>query len=117
MGFTEFMIWPIKKLGEVLVLIQNGINIRQSENGKYPISRIETIQNSSFDKNRVKYANLSDEQFEKYKYIEGDIAFSHINSWEILGKVAIYEGHPKNLVHGINLLKLQVDKKILFPKF
>ena len=109
--------WPVKKLGEVLLLIQNGINPKQGEIGNYPISRIETLQNNSFDSKRVKYADLNKDEFEKYKYEIGDIAFSHINSYEKLGKVALYNGEIKNLVHGVNLLRLKTIKNICLPDY
>ncbi len=109
--------WPVKKLEEVLLLIQNGINPKQGEIGNYPISRIETLQNNSFDSKRVKHADLNKDEFEKYKYEIGDIAFSHINSYEKLGKVALYNGKIKNLVHGVNLLRLKTIKNICLPDY
>src|SRR3989344_6977080 len=109
--------WQVKKLGEIISLIQNGINGRQGETGKYPISRIETIQNSSFDSGRIKFTDLSEQEFTRYRYEKGDIAFSHINSFEKLGKVALYNGGIKNLVHGVNLLRLKTIKNICLPDY
>lgn len=109
--------WPVKKLEEVLLFIQNGINPKQGEIGNYPISRIETIQNNSFDQNRVKFADLSNAESKKYKYGIGDIAFSHINSYEKIGKVALYDGKIKDLVHGVNLLRLRTDPKICLSAY
>lgn len=109
--------WPVKKLGEVLELVQNGINVGQSESGKYPISRIETLQNNTFDSNRIKFVNLTTRKFERYKYEIGDIAFSHINSYEKIGKVALYDNNIKNLVHGVNLLRFKTKKALCLPKY
>lgn len=105
--------WPTKKLGDVLMNIQNGVSVKQSQLGTYAISRIETVQQNKFDIKRVKYAELTEDEFKKYKYLEGDIAFSHINSWEKLGKVARYKNEPLDLVHGVNLLRFTPNKDII----
>ena len=109
--------WKWEKMEEILTLIQNGINVSQNEDGfGYPISRIETIQNEKFDPNRIKYAIIKKDKVQKYRYKKGDIVFSHINSYEILGKVAIFNNDIKNLIHGVNLLRFQFVNSV-FPKY
>ncbi|HBR1540065.1 TPA: restriction endonuclease subunit S [Klebsiella pneumoniae] len=44
----------------------------------------------------------------------GDILFSHINSPVHLGKTAIYDGKHQ-LFHGINLLRIVVDRRLILP--
>ena len=105
--------WKIEKLEKLIDLIQNGISSKQNDEMiGYPVSRIETIQNSIFDKNRIKYVDADNDAFNKYKYDIGDISFSHINSYEKIGKVAIYKGDIDNLLHGVNLLRLKFNNKI-----
>ena len=105
--------WKVEELEKLIDLIQNGISSKQNDEMiGYPVSRIETIQNSTFDKNRIKYVDADNDAFNKYKYDIGDISFSHINSYEIIGKVAIYRGHIDNLLHGVNLLRLKFNDKI-----
>ena len=111
--------WKLKKLGDITEII-NGLVIKQSSENKsgYPISRIETPQNFEVDPRRVRYVEVSKELFHKYKYKTGDILFSHINSFELVGKVAIYRGFPKDLIHGMNLLRIRVkNKDICNPSF
>ncbi len=105
--------WKIEELEKLIDLIQNGISSKQNDEMiGYPVSRIETIQNSIFDKNRIKYVDADNDAFNKYKYDIGDISFSHINSYEKIGKVAIYKGDIDNLLHGVNLLRLKFNNKI-----
>ena len=105
--------WKVEELEKLIDLIQNGISSKQNDEMiGYPVSRIETIQNSTFDKNRIKYVDADNDAFNKYKYDIGDISFSHINSYEIIGKVAIYRGDIDNLLHGVNLLRLKFNDKI-----
>jgi len=98
----------------------NGLVIKQvpSKREGFPISRIETIQDWRIDPNRVRFVNVSKDLFEKFRYKIGDILFSHINSFELVGKAAIYEGEPENLIHGMNLLRIRVkDKDRYNPHF
>jgi type I restriction enzyme S subunit len=52
-----------------------------------------------------------------YQYQIGDIAFSHINSLEHVGKTALYDGNPEVFLHGMNLLRLRIGRPDISPKF
>jgi len=105
-------------IGEVVHLIRNGINVKQHEEAVgYPITRIETISDGNIDLTRVKYAQIDIRKIKEYLMQEGDILFSHINSTEHIGKTAIYNGTPKVLIHGINLLLLRPKTNIIYPKY
>ncbi|PRM90802.1 hypothetical protein CJ671_00240 [Aliarcobacter cryaerophilus] len=112
--------WEWKTFDNVLILIQNGISDTQNDEGiGFPISRIETIQNETLDSNRIKYVDISDKSIiEKYRYDYGDILFSHINSFEKVGKVCLYTNQIENLLHGVNLLRMKfiddLDSRFVF---
>lgn len=106
------------KLSEVCEFVRNGMSIKQSKGaGGLPISRIETIWNASIDESRVGYAGLKIEDVRDYLLQQGDILLSHINSLEHIGKCAIYEGIPKQIVHGMNVLSLRPKKQVIEPKY
>lgn len=111
--------WQTSTVGECFLEVKNGTTATQNKLGSgIPVSRIETIQNNRFDLNRIQHIESpSDELVEVYKYQEGDIAFSHINSFEHVGKTALYEGKPKTLIHGMNLLRLRRGHECISPKF
>jgi len=111
--------WEVVRLGEVLLLLRNGLTIEQNKEGiGYPITRIETISEGRIDASRVGYvANLTPEEIESYRLLEGDILFSHINSLQHIGKTAIYEGAPEFLLHGMNLLLLRPNKSKIYPQY
>lgn len=116
MGKTLPKDWKMVRLGEILESIKNGLNKKQSDNGNLPITRIETIANGKIDENRVKYVEVTKGEYSKYRLLQGDILFSHINSVEHLAKSAIYLGEPEELIHGVNLLLLRPNKAIN-PKY
>jgi type I restriction enzyme S subunit len=106
-------------LDECVSEIINGTTESQNDDGiGIPVTRIETIQNARFDLSRVKYIRKpSVDLLEKFRYKNGDIAFSHINSLEHLGKTALYEGNPKDLIHGMNLLRFRPNLEKVIPKY
>ncbi|WMI70071.1 restriction endonuclease subunit S [Mangrovimonas sp. YM274] len=110
-----------KKIADVFTFIRNGVSIKQdSSSGGVPITRIETIASEKIDEKRVGYADLDYGNLGKYEgYLlkEGDILMSHINSPKHLGKSAIYEGSPRHLIHGMNLLCLRAKLEVCYPKY
>jgi type I restriction enzyme M protein len=104
--------WPKVKLGEVFSEIKNGKNVNQNENGKYRVSRIQTISDGVVNLDKTKWTN--DDVNEKDFLEFGDILLSHINSIDHLGKTAIFIENEK-LIHGINLIKLRPIKDKINP--
>lgn len=110
--------WERNGLGEVISFIKNGIVAEQNFDGKgFQVTRIETISNGVIDSEKIGCVNLPEGNFTDFKLSKGDILFSHINSVERLGNCAIYEGIPESLYHGMNLLRIKSDERILDPYF
>ncbi len=108
--------WPECTLGDVLTAIRNGVNAGQrTEPSGWPITRIETIWNGTIDLERVRWIEPDDSLIENFQLHAGDILFSHINSVEHIGKVALYSGDPERLIHGINLLRLRPKLDLVDP--
>jgi len=53
----------------------------------------------------------------KWRLVEGDVLFSHINSDKHLGKVAVYHESEGALYHGVNLLRLELYKDVCDPQY
>jgi type I restriction enzyme S subunit len=98
--------------GGLFVFIRNGLSIKQDRaSGGLPISRIETISHEEVDPSRVGFAGLRNGKLDDWLLKSDDILFSHINSYEHLGKCAVYRGVPDKLIHGMNLLCLRPDPR------
>ena len=112
------MNWPIVTLEQITTRIRNGLSIRQSSAATgLPITRIETISDSTINPNKVGYADLAEGDAADYFLEPGDILLSHINSESHIGKCAIYEGQPDPLVHGMNLLCIRANLTVVDPRF
>jgi type I restriction enzyme, S subunit len=108
----------VAPLADVFEFVRNGKSVKQdASTGGLPIARIETIADGTVDCSRVGYAGLQKKGNEKWLLQRGDILFSHINSVEHIGKCAIFEGHPENLIHGMNLLALRPKKQVLDARY
>ncbi len=99
--------WEVKRLEDVLSRMANGAVYKATNSRGIQITRIETIADGTIDYLRTGIAEYSTE-LERYKVMPGDILFSHINSVDHIGKVAIYKGEQP-LYHGMNLLLLRTN--------
>ena len=100
--------WRNTIFSSVIEKMSNGYTYDVNGVGNVPITRIETISKGIVDYSKVGNVLYVDE-LEKYKLHRGDILFSHINSIEHIGKVAIFEG-DENLYHGMNLLLIRTKE-------
>jgi type I restriction enzyme S subunit len=110
--------WKWAKLGEICKKISNGTTAEQnSERHGLPVTRIETISAGVIDITRVGWINIEQDAINDMLLKKGDIIFSHINSVERLGNCAIYLDNPPILIHGMNLLRFQIDNTIADSRY
>ena len=111
--------WEKANLGNALSYIGNGLTDKQNKvNDGYPVTRIETISDDCINADKVGYiSTLPEDKIEKYRLCYGDMLVSHINSDPQLGRSVIYEGNPEFLLHGMNLLRMRANTKVLAPFF
>lgn len=110
--------WIWTKLQNILRELKNGTTIKQNKDGLGDrVTRIESVQNNAIVQERLGYIaevnKLKDSDF----YEAGDIALSHINSIEHVGKTALINEEQLPLVHGMNLLRLRLYKDKILPKY
>ena len=66
----------------------------------------------------MRYAvDPSQSVIDKYLIRPGDILFSHINSEPHLGKTGIADSNTTFFLHGMNLLLIRTNNKLLNPRF
>lgn len=103
-GFTQE--WKPVQLGSLLDRLANGAVYRPTTRDGVPITRIETIAEGKLDYARMGVA-VWEPALEQYALRRGDILFSHINSIDHIGKVALVADN-RSLYHGMNLLLMRV---------
>lgn len=110
----------IKTIEDCFYYIQNGANIKQGIlAGGYPITRIETISNDKFNRDKMGYAGIDNiDKYISYVLEDGDLLMSHINSIQYLGRTVLYEKQENEIIiHGMNLLRLKADLSLINPRY
>lgn len=117
--FPEFRAaagWHSGPLKDSLSSISNGLALEQgSGTSGYRVTRIETISAGTIDLAKVGLIQTS-EDITAYRLRIGDILLSNINSVAHIGK-SVFVDRDYDLYHGMNLLRLEVNRKQHDPKF
>lgn len=111
--------WPKKTLGEISALVQNGIYKPAEFYGRgWPFIRMYNIQNDSWTLvlDRMAQVELDQKEYETYRLAEGDLLFSRVNSYELVGKCAYVSSDAVDHVfeNMIIRVRLQPGTKSLF---
>lgn len=108
------------KLGDCFSMIENGVTIKQKDGaGGYPITRIETLSNDKFNRDRLGYADIFDlTPYSAHILDNEDLIMSHINSRQFLGRTVIYlKKNNEKIIHGMNVLRIKTKREILNPYY
>ncbi|MEY6431690.1 restriction endonuclease subunit S [Thioalkalicoccus limnaeus] len=108
--------WNIKKLGEIIVSCQYGLSESMAESGRFPILRMNNIDNGIVNANDVKYIDLDDATFELFRLRAGDILFNRTNSMEYVGRVGVVND-DMDAVFASYLVRLVADTSQIDPWF
>jgi type I restriction enzyme S subunit len=108
--------WRVVRLGEVIKRTQYGLSKRGHQVGRYPILRMNNIEDGKVKTNELQFVDLDPDVFENFRLKLGDILFNRTNSFELVGKTAIFnlEG---DFVFASYLIRLEVDRERLIPEF
>ena len=106
--------WLQVTLDEIFEKICNGTTYDANAKTGLPVSRIETISTGKINFSKVGWAP-DNENTRRFKLKKGDILYSHINSLEHIGRVALFN-IERPLFHGMNLLLLRPNTKVT-PEF
>lgn len=108
--------WQLKQLGDVLVSSQYGLSESMVESGRFPILRMNNIENGIVNADDVKYIDLDDATFEVFRLRAGDILFNRTNSMEYVGRVGILN-EDMDAVFASYLVRLVADRSQVDPWF
>jgi hypothetical protein len=83
--------WHVQPLGEFLSEAQYGTSVKGNAAGSCPILRMTNQVNGRISPTNLQYANLSSRELEKFRVKCGDILFNRTNSFELVGRTAIFD--------------------------
>lgn len=108
--------WQTLRLGEVGTRTQYGLSVRGDSVGAYPILRMNNLQDGKIVFDSLQYVDLTTNGFQSSKLNKGDLLFNRTNSYELVGKTAIFE-EEANFVFASYLVRVVTDTTRLLPQF
>lgn len=108
--------WSILHLGEVLLQTQYGLSKLGGSAGSFPILRMNNLAEGKITTSDLQYVDLSPNILQKFLLREGDILFNRTNSYELVGKTAIFDVDGI-FVFASYLLRVVTDSKRLLPSY
>ena len=105
--------WEVVRLGEVTEEIIYGISKKGENEGKYPILRMNNLEDGGINCQNIQYVDLEDKEFKKFKLEKGDVLFNRTNSLELVGKTSLFN-LDGNFVFASYLLRIRtLNNRIL----
>jgi len=107
--------WPRRTLGDVAVLVQNGIYKSSEHYGNgHPFLRMYNIQNESYHLQLEPLAqvNVNAKELETYGLKVGDLLVSRVNSFELVGKCAWVDSHADGYVYENMLVRVRCNDSV-----
>jgi type I restriction enzyme, S subunit len=108
--------WNLKQIGEVLIDSQYGINEPAIESGNTRIVGMKDLQNGKVIIDQLTSAYLPKEKRVKYLLHRGNLLINRTNSYDLVGKVGIFES-DEEVAFASYLIRLVVDDSKIASKF
>ncbi len=84
------MEWEMRTFGEIVKLSQYGLSIPTTPDGNYFMFKMNHFLNGKMMSYGVDRVKIDSKEFKKYKLNKEDILFNRTNSYELVGKTAIF---------------------------
>ncbi|MEM9218226.1 MAG: restriction endonuclease subunit S [Cyanobacteria bacterium P01_F01_bin.150] len=108
--------WEKKKLGDMILKSFYGTSSATSDTGKYPVLRMGDMSNGKLDFSNLVYITLDDSDFKRFSLKKGDILLNRNNSYDLVGKVSIFESEIECLTASY-IVTYRLNQSKLNPTF
>lgn len=108
--------WDVIRLEAVIETAEYGLNNRAELIGTYPVFRMNNLVDGKVDITNLKYVELHQKEFVKYRLEKGDVLFNRTNSLELVGKTSLFD-LDGDFVFASYLIRIQSKKDKLLPGF
>ena len=108
--------WPLLELGKLVVFAQYGLSEEAGSEGQYPIIRMMNLERGRVLENDIKFIDLQENEFEKYRLHGGDVLFNRTNSYDLVGRTGVYNLEGEH-VFASYLIRLKIKSEELHPEY
>jgi len=108
--------WEVVRLEQVLRTAQYGLSVRADRTGTYPMLRMNNLVDGRVDTSDLKFVELDEDDFAKFRVRKRDVLFNRTNSYELVGKTAIFD-LKGDFVFASYLIRVVPDTTQLSPEY
>jgi len=108
--------WHVARIGDMATQTQYGLSKRGEKSGKYPILRMNNLDNGRVTTRDLQFVDVGNDEFEKFRVNAGDILFNRTNSYELVGKTALFD-LPGDYIFASYLIRVTVDMSRAIPGY
>jgi type I restriction enzyme S subunit len=106
--------WPVVRLAEVTESQIYGTSQKASDDARgVAVLRMGNIQAGRIDFSNLKYLPPGHPDVEKLALRPGDLLFNRTNSPELVGKAAVFTGHPEPVIFASYLIRVRLASDCL----
>lgn len=111
--------WDVVSFGSIRERLQYGTSVRCTyEPMGVPVLRIPNIESGRVNVSELKFGKLSVDEADRYRLVNGDLIFIRTNGvLERLGSCAVYMGEPANASFASYLIRAQLKRDKVDPRF
>lgn len=104
--------WPVAPLSTHTVDQRYGSSAKASRTGDVPVLRMGNIVDGHLDFGDLKYLPADHPDLETCDLTLGDLLFNRTNSPELVGKSAVFTGHPTEVTFASYLIRVRLDEEL-----
>jgi len=108
--------WEVAPLAVAVRESQYGLSVRGESAGTVPILRMNGLADGRVSARDLQFVNLPQAEIAKYKLRAGDVLFNRTNSFDLVGKTALFD-LPGEYVFASYLVRITTDAGKLAPAF
>ena len=110
--------WMWVRLGNLSKAIEYGTSMKaDDDSSKVPVYRMGNISNGQLINTNLKYVDRDIDDLPRLLLCKNDILFNRTNSYELVGKTAIYLGENDEATFASYLIRVRLDEKHLLPTY
>lgn len=108
--------WIVVPIGKVITLSQYGLSVAADNEGSTPIIGMKNLVDGKVVLDNLARVSIETEEVEKFRLYPGDILLNRTNSYDLVGKVAIYK-NTELVVFASYIVRFQFEQTKVFPEF
>jgi type I restriction enzyme S subunit len=108
--------WEVYTFGDIITKSQYGTSNSSEATGKIPMIKMNNLNDGKLFTDNISYINLFQEEFKKLKLKKGDLLFNRTNSYDLVGKTALFE-LDGDFTFASYIVRFKLDRDIANPKY